>query len=178
MNELLTWPAGLVAALLVGAALVTWRHRRARQRDRQRRRQGWRLIHELKAYSAWIEALRTDPLLAADAEASAAAQALRHAHAVVQGDFPQLLASLALLQGTDTRLMAWLSQLDQPGAPSGLSLQRDPTYRQLHEEQEDLIEELIARCRVLMGERHGEWRRTDMDTEFATSFSLATTPSR
>jgi len=178
MNELLTWPAGLAAALCVAVALVTWLRRRARQRDRQLCRQGWRLIHELKAYAAWIDALRSDPLLAADAEASAAAQALRHAHAIIEADFPQLMPSLARLRDTDTRLLACLSQLDQPGAPAALSMQRDPDYRRLHEEQDDLVEELIARCQVLMGERHGEWRRTDMDTEFATSFSLATTPPR
>jgi hypothetical protein len=29
-----------------------------------------------------------------------------------------------------------------------------------------------------MGEGGGEWHGTDMDTDFATSFSLASTPSR
>jgi hypothetical protein len=178
MNDLLTWPAGLVVALLVAAALVIWLRSRARQRDRQRCRQGWRLIYELKAYSAWIEALRSDPLLAADAEASVAAQALRNAQAIMQGHFPPLLLSLGRLRETDARLMDYLSQLDQPGAPAALSMRREPEYRQLHEEQDDLIEAIIARCRALMGERQGEWRRTDMDTEFATSFSLASKPSR
>jgi hypothetical protein len=178
MNEFLSWPAGLVIALLVAAALVTGLRHRARQRDRRLGRQGWRLIHDLKAYSAWIEALRSDPALAADAEATIAAQALRNAQAIVRGHFPQLLPSLGRLLANDSRLMDHLSQLDQPGAPAALSMRRDPDYRQLHAEQDDLVEELIARCRVLMGEGGGEWHGTDMDTDFATSFSLASTPSR
>jgi hypothetical protein len=178
VNELLTWPVGLLAALVVAATIGAWLRRRARRHQQQLRRQGWRLIRELNAYSAWIEALRGDPLLAADAEASAAAQALRNARAITQSAFAPLAPAMLRLSATDERLLAYLSQLDQPGAPPAPAMQRDPEYRQWHEEQEDLIQEIIARCQVLMGEHHGVWRATDMDTEFAPSFSLRTSSSR
>jgi hypothetical protein len=40
------------------------------------------------------------------------------------------------------------------------------------------VEELIARCQVLIGARDAEWRGTDIDGDLAAGFSLGSVPTR
>lgn len=67
-------------------------------------------------------------------------------------------------------------RLSEPGA--WVSYQRDPEYRQLRDRQEDLIEEVIARCQVLIGDHGRPWRSTDLDSEFLASMEMNTSPCR
>ena len=50
---------------------------------------------------------------------------------------------------------------------------RDTGYWQLRDAQEDLVEEMIGRCRVLMGEDARSWRGTDPDSEFFSTTGLS-----
>lgn len=180
MYELLAWSLLLAAALV--ATTVGW-HRRARARQERLRGEGWRLIHELKAYGAWLESLRGECALAAESgdEARAGAQALRSAGAITRHEFPALAqASARLVQG-DSRLVALLWQRKvhrEADAAAGAPVRVDLGYRELLEDQLDLVEELIARCQVLIGDRDAVWRGTDMDPDYAGSFGLSTISTR
>ena len=167
MNELLTSPAIVAACLLTAAGGLFWWRRGVRRERERLRGAGYSLIHELKAYSAWLELLRGEPALGVEPEQLAAAQALRNAGAVAQMAFPQLAPPmLRLLQG-DNHLMAYLRQqsLVQPG---------DRGYCQIRDAQEDLIGDIITRCRMLLGEHGQPWRATDIGSEFFNSVGLST----
>lgn len=170
----------VAAAILAGAAIafVTWR-RQVERRQRMLCEAGYRLIHELKAYLAWIEMLRGEPYTSTEPEQLTAAQALRSAHAIAQSLFPELTqAMLRLLQG-DARLMGYLWEhkllrLSEPG--QWVPYERDQAYWMLRDGQEDLVEEIIARCRVLIGEDGRSWHGTDLDSEFFSTRGLSTNP--
>jgi len=140
------------------------------------REAGYRLIHELKAYLAWIEMLRGEPFTIAEPEQLTAAQALRNARAIAQSAFPQLSQPmLRLLQG-DSHLMQhlWQRKLLRLSEPAEwVPYHRDGGYWQLRGGQEDLVEEMIAHCRVLMGEDGRSWRGTDLDSEFFSTRGLS-----
>jgi hypothetical protein len=181
MNELVLWSLLGAAALLV--ATITWLRRRAQARQQRVRREGWRLVHDLKAYGAWLEALRGEYAAAAESEESvlASAEALRSARAIMQGDFPALLrASDRLVQG-DSRLVAllWPRRVHRGEEAAGRRpAQPAAGYRELLEDQLDLVEELIARCQVLTGDRDAVWQGTDIDADFAPSFNLSAISTR
>lgn len=179
--ELHTVDSLLAATVLAGGGLVafvSWR-RRVERRQRMLREAGYRLIHELKAYLAWIEMLRGEPYTSTEPEQLTAAQALREARTIAQSSFPDLEQSmLRLLQG-DARLMGYLWEhkllrLSDPG--QWVPYDRDQAYWMLRDGQEDLVEEIIARCRVLTGEDARSWHGTDLDSEFFSTRGLSTNP--
>lgn len=179
MFDFLASPLAVVPVLGFAAAFLLWWREHSRARRQQLRAAGYRLIHELKAYSAWIELLHGEPFTNDQPEQLTAAQTLRNARAIVQADFPELSpAVLRLLQG-ETRLMAHLWQqkvlrLSEPAA--WVSYERDRGYRDIREAQDDLIEEIIARCQVLIGEHGRVWRATELDSEFFSSMGFSTNP--
>jgi hypothetical protein len=177
--EFLASPLAAVSIVGLGAGALLWWREQARRRRQQLREAGYRLIHELKAYSAWIELLHGEPFTNDEPEQLTAAQTLRNARTIVQADFPELApAILRLLQG-DTRLMAHLWQqkvlrLSDPAA--WVPYDRDRGYREIREGQDDLIEEIIARCQVLIGEHGRAWHGTDINSEFLSSMGFSTKP--
>jgi hypothetical protein len=179
--EFLASPLAAVPILGLGAAMLLWLRDRARARQQRLREAAYQLIHELKAYSAWIELLHGEPFTNDEPEQLTAAQTLRNARAIAQREFPQLSpAILRLLQG-DSRLMAHLWQqkvlrLSDPGA--WVPYDRDRGYREIRDGQDDLIEEIIARCQVLIGEHGRVWRGTEIDSEFLSSMGFSTQPCR
>ena len=50
---------------------------------------------------------------------------------------------------------------------------QDAQYQQLRGAQEDLIDEMIAKCRELVGDTPQVWRRTGSDFSFSNSISRA-----
>ncbi|HWI83287.1 hypothetical protein [Ramlibacter sp.] len=182
MNDVLTSSLLVLLALLAAGGLLQWRLLRRRRRQQRLRREGWRLVHELKAYSAWIESLRGEPSPSAEPEELTSAQALRNARAIAQAWFPELGQVMLRLLRTDSLLMAhlWQQKLLRLSEPSEwLPYQRDPGYWQIRDGQEDLIEEIIARCQVLTGERGQPWHGTDLDSDFLGPMSaLPTGPVR
>lgn len=175
---MLSSSASAVAAALLVVALVLWhRRQRARRQQRNLRAAGYRLIHELKAYSAWLELLRGEPFTADEPELLTAAQALRNARTISRSAFPELSQAMLRLLQADSCLMGYLWErkllrLSEPAA--WVPHERDRSYWHLRDEQEDLIDEIITRCQVLMGVHGQRWRATDMDSEFFSTRGLST----
>lgn len=175
MNE---FPASawlLLPVIAVAVAVLQTLVQRIRRQRQQHREHGWRLIHELKAYSAWVESLHGEPFMGTEPEELTSAQALREARAIALANFPQLTQVMLRLLQADSQLMRhlWeqkLLRLSEPGdwAP----YQRDPHYRGLRDAQEDLIDAIIARCHVLIGDQGGRWRNTTADSDFFSSMGV------
>lgn len=181
MNEFLTSPLLLLAVIAGSAAVLHALVRRIRRERQQRREHGWRLIHELKAYSAWLDSMHGEPFMSTEPEELTSAQALRSAHAVAQEHFPQLGQVMLRLLQADSQLMRHLREqkllrLSEPG--DWLPYQRDPEYRELREAQEDLIDSVIARCQALIGEYGRPWRDTGTDSEFFGSMGMSSSTCR
>lgn len=181
MNEFLTSPLLLLPVLAVVVAVLHALVQRIRRERQRRRERGARLIHELKAYSAWVESLRGEPPLTSEPEELSPAQTLRDARAIAQVHFPQLGQSMLRLLRSDSELMRYLWEqkllrLSEPAA--WVSWERDPEYRALRDAQEDLIDAIIARCQALTGDRGPRWHNTRLDPEFFTSMGMTSSPSR
>lgn len=179
MFELLSSPVAAVPIVGVAAGLLLWWREQERRRRQQLRAAGYQLIHELKAYSAWIELLHGEPFTNDEPEQLTAAQTLRSARAIAQANFPELSPAILRLLRGDSRLMAHLWQqkvlrLSDPAA--WVPYDRDRGYREIRDGQDDLIEEIIARCQVLIGEHGRVWRGTDMNSEFFSSMGFSTQP--
>ena len=165
-----------VVTVLAAAALLVWVRGRARREHRELLAAGWRLIHELKAYSAWIELLRGEPFTTMEPEQLTAAQALRNARSITQATFPELSQAMLRLLQADSRLMGylWEQKLLRLADPAAwVPHERDRAYWELRDTQEDLIEEMIVRCQVLMGEHNRSWRATDLNSEFFSTQGLS-----
>ena len=175
MNELLTSPPIVAACLLTAAGGLLWWRRGVRRERERLRGAGYRLIHALKAYSAWLELLRGEPAMSVEPEQFAAARALRDADAIAQTMFPQLAPPMQRLLQGDRNLMAylWRQRLVGSSAPAA-SHRCDHGYCQIRDAQEDLIGEIITRCRMLLGEHGQPWRATEIGSEFFNSVGLST----
>lgn len=176
VNELLTSPLLLLPVIAVAVAVLHTLVQRIRRERQQRREHGWQLIHELKAYSAWIDSLHGEPFVSTEPEELTSAQALRSARAIAQTHFPQLGQVMLRLLQADSQLMRhlWeqkLLRLSEPG--DWLPYQHDPGYRELREAQEDLIDSIIARCQALIGHHGQPWRSTGIDSEFFASMGIS-----
>lgn len=181
MNELLSSPLLLLPVFAVVVAVLHTLVQRIRRERQRRREHGWRLIHELKAYSAWVDSLHGEPFMSTEPEELTSAQALRSARAIAQEHFPQLDQVMLRLLQADSQLMRHLREqkllrLSEPG--DWVPCQRDPEYRDLREAQEDLIDSIIARCQALIGDYGRPWRHTGMDSEFFASMSVTSSPCR
>lgn len=175
MSEFLNSPLLLPVIALVAAVLHAL-VRRVRRERRQRREHGWRLIHELKAYSAWIDSLHGEPFMSTEPEELTSAQALSRARAIAQQHFPQLGQAMLRLLQADSQLTRhlWEQKLRRLSAAGDWApCQRDPEYRELREAQEDLIDSIIAGCRALIGDAGRPWHHTGMDSEFFASMGIS-----
>lgn len=172
-------PLLLVPVIVLAVALAHGLTRLVRWRRRWRREQGWQLVHELKAYAAWIESLRGEPFTSGKPEELTSAEPLRNARAIARRHFPGLEQPMLRLLRADNQLMRYLWEqklvrLSEPGA--WIPPPRDPAYRQLRDTQDDLIDDIIARCQELTGDRARPWRGTDLESEFFASQGVTTTP--
>jgi hypothetical protein len=179
----LSWTWQLLALLpLVWAlaSLYRWVHRRSRREQRQRKAQGYRLIHALNSYSAWLDFLRSEALADGVQDQLAWPEALLRAREIIQLSFPALSTQLLRLLEGDSRLMGsmWQQELRRQTQPAELFVSgRDPDYQQLREDQEMLIQEMIARCRQTIGDSVNAWRRTGAEFDFSNSSSLTSSVS-
>lgn len=181
VNEFLTSSLLLLPVAAVAVAVLHTLLMRIRRRRRQRRERGGQLIHELKAYSAWVDSLRGEPPLTSEPEELTPAQALRDARAIAQAHFPQLGQSMLRLLRADSELMRhlWKQKLLRLSEPAvWVPYDRDPVYCGLRDAQEDLIDAIIARCQALTGDRGPRWHNTRLDPEFFTSMGMTSSPSR
>ena len=176
MNEFLL---AIISAALAWA-LYRWLQRKGHRQLHERKSQGYELIHALNSYSAWLDFLRSEALLDKVHDQLAWPEALLRTREIIRKYFPALSSQLIELLEGDSRLMATMWQqevrrLTQPGELFPTA--RDPDYQQLREHQEMLIQDMIARCRQLVGDSVQTWRRTDEEFEFSGSSGYPT-PSR
>ena len=166
MNEFLLT---LVAVSLVWA-IYRWVYRKGRQQWRQRRSQGYRLIHALNSYSAWLDLLRSEALTEQVQDQLAWPEALLRAREIIRLSFPALSSQLIQLLEGDSRLMGsmWQQELRRLTEPAELFVSaREPDYQQLRDDQELLIQEMISHCRAIIGDSVETWRRTDEEFDFS-----------
>jgi hypothetical protein len=52
---------------------------------------------------------------------------------------------------------------------------QDAPYQQLRGAQEELIDEMVVRCRELIGEAREQWRATGSDFSFSTRVGMPAT---
>lgn len=155
------------------SALVVQRVRVARrQRAKIRRAQGYRLIHALRAYSAWIERQRDRPLTARSLDELTSPEPLTLAREIKQKWFPTLAQYMVPLLQAHSRMIEYLWEQSLLRLSQGSAWQpahQDAHYQQLRGAQEDLIDEMIATCRELIGDSPQVWERTGSDFAFSNS---------
>lgn len=176
--DLLT-PLAMVA-LAIAIVGTLWRlYLRAVRRASRRRAAGYRLMDSLKAYTAWIDWHRDEPLLHRDPESLAIPAALAQAVQLKDEHFPQLSRLMLQLLKTHRELMQylWEENILRMSGGSRRPHYADPRYHQLRDAQDATLDSLFMRCRELIGEPEGEWKRTRSDFSFSSSLGAASRPS-
>jgi hypothetical protein len=159
----------VAAGIVVG---VLWRlYMRARQRAARRRHAGYQLMDCLKAYSAWIDWHRDEPLLHQDPETLSIPAALAHAVQIKDEHFQQLSKLMLQLLQSHRELMQylWEENILRMSGASQRPHYADPRYHQLRDAQDATLDSLFLRCRELIGDRNREWRRTRSDFSFSSN---------
>ena len=167
----------LLVALATAVAIVLWRLRVRHVRRTARRRQaGYRFIDCLKAYTAWIDWHRDEPLLHRDPESLSIPAALAQAVQIKDEHFPELAKLMVELLRTHRELMQYLWEeniLRMTHAGQQRPYYADPRYHQLRDTQDAALDSLFLRVRELIGESHAEWRNTRSDFSFSSETGLS-----
>jgi hypothetical protein len=159
----------LTGALATG--FVLWRLRVAfARREARRRAAGYQLMDCLKAYTAWIDWHRDEPLIHARPDALAVPPPLEQAVRIKEADFPELSPLMLKLLQTHRELMQYLWEqniLRMTHAAAMAPHYADPLYHQLRDTQDAALDSLFLRCRQLIGDDGSEWKRTRSDFSFS-----------
>lgn len=170
-------PPDIVVPLsLVGVALaivfVLWRlHGRAVRLAHRRRSAGYQLIDCLKAYTAWIDWHREEPLLRQSPADLGLPEPLAQATRIKDEHFPQLGPLLLKLLHSHRDLMEYLweeSILRLTHAAPRRPHYADPRYHQLRDRQDAALDSLFLQCRQLIGDAESGWSRTHSDFSFSS----------
>lgn len=172
--------AALLALALAALIVHALRHL-ARRRRAALRKQSYRLIHALKAYSAWIEYQRDLPFAQRDLEEMISPEPIVMVREIKRDWFPQLHTHVLRLLKAHHRLVQYLWEHSMMRLSQGsgwVPPNEDPAYQQLRAEQEDLIDEMIDTCRRATGDADRPWRRTASDFNFSNNGLRTGPPSR
>ena len=173
----------LVLTLIAAFAVVTvlsllfkWVARLTARRRERLRAEGYKLIHALNAYSAWIECQRELPFTARSLDELTSPEPLDLARRIKRDSFPSLHPDIVRLLKSHHRLIEYLWQqsllrLSQGGGWT--PHYDDPLYRELRAQQEDLIDEMVEKCRRLTGDTDRVWQRTGSDFAFSNNFGMS-----
>jgi hypothetical protein len=171
-------PSLLGSALAAGLVLWVLRARYLRRQKRQRRA-GYRLMDCLKAYAAWVDWHRDEPLLHRNPDAVNIPAALAQAVQIKDSHFPELAPLMVMLLHTHRELMQYLWEQNilrmthtAPAKPH----YADPRYQRLRDLQDGALDSLFLRCRQLIGEDGVEWKRTRSDFSFSGDMHAPSTP--
>ncbi|MDF2466145.1 MAG: hypothetical protein K0Q43_4380 [Ramlibacter sp.] len=154
------------------AAVYLWARHVGRVRAEELRAQGYRLIHALQEYSAWIDFQRDLPLTARDVDELASPEPLTQARRIMRECFPDISQHMVRLLQAHSRVIEYLWQQNLVRLSQGSGCQpayEDKQYQQLRGAQEDLIDDMIALCRDLIGDASEPWHRTGSDFAFTNS---------
>jgi hypothetical protein len=169
----------LAVAIAIAAGIVFGLWRRRRQLSR-RRAAGYRLMDCLKAYTAWIDWHRGEPLLHQDPENLSIPAALAAAVRIKDEHFPELHRLMVQLLETHRELMKYLWEeniLRMTHASHQRAHYADPRYHALRDTQDAALDSLFLRCRQLIGEGEMTWTRTRSDFSFSGDLSLPSQPN-
>jgi hypothetical protein len=173
MNDLLLISAiGAFGFMAASALLLQWLRVALRRRAKERRSQGYRLIHSLRSYSAWIESQRDLPFTSRSLDELTSPRPLALAAQIKSKWFPALGQYMVPLLQAHSRVIEYLweqSLLRLSQGSAWRAAHQDPQYRQLREAQEELIDEMIAACRELIGDSRQVWQPTGSDFAFSNS---------
>lgn len=178
----LVYPLLLVAVALA-IALVLWRLRvRLARRAAVRRAAGYQLMDCLKAYTAWIDWHRDEPLLHhQNRQDNGIPAALAQAVQLKDEHFPELAGLMLQLLQTHRELMQYLWEqniLRMTHAAAVKPHYADPRYHQLRDRQDAALDSLFLRCRQLIGDSDTTWHRTRSDFSFSSgSMGVPSQPS-
>ena len=169
----------LGSVLAVAAALWQWRARNVRDEAR-RRAAGYELIDCLKAYSAWIDWHRDEPLLHQNPEELSIPAALKQAFQVKDQWLPELSPLMVKLLESHRELMRYFWEeniLRMTHSGASRPYYADPRYHHLRDLQVGALDSLFMRCRELMGDDESEWHRTRSDFSFSSGLTHPSTPA-
>lgn len=179
LDPLLPW---LLVALTLAIAVALWRLRaRAVHRAARRRAAGYELMDCLKAYSAWVDWHRDEPLLHQNPEELSIPAVLKQAVRIKDEHFPQLSRLMVQLLHSHRELMQyfWEENILRMTHSGGVRRPHyaDPRYHQLRDLQDATLDSLFLRCRQLIGDSRQEWTRTRSDFTFSGGVSVPSNPS-
>lgn len=166
--------AGLVIALAVVLGLA---RARLAKRAARRRAAGYRLMDCLKAYTAWIDWHRGEPLLHQDPESLSIPAALAQAVQIKDEYFPELSRLMVQLLHTHRELMQYLWEeniLRMTHSGQHRPYYADPRYHQLRDTQDAALDSLFLRCRELIGDANSAWSHTRSDFNFSSGMGVST----
>jgi hypothetical protein len=167
-------PLALVA-MAIAIALVLWRLRtRAIKRLARRRAAGYQMIDCLKAYTAWVDWHRDEPLLHQYPDNLGIPAPLAQAVQIKDEHFPELSKLMLQLLHTHRELMQYLWEeniLRRSGGGAQRPHYADPRYHQVRDMQDAALDSLFMRCRELIGDRETPWKRTRSDFSFSSGAS-------
>ena len=170
-----------IVALALAVVAVLWRLRLRLVRTAARRRAaGYQLMDCLKAYTAWIDWHRDEPLLHQDPETLSIPAALKQAVHIKDEHFPELSKLMVQLLQTHRELMAYLWEeniLRMSGGGTQRPYYADPRYHALRDTQDAALDSLFLRCRQLIGDGDSQWRRTRSDFSFSSGLGASSQPS-
>lgn len=176
----LMYPLSLVLVVLA-VALGLWRLRvRSARRLARRRAAGYQLMDCLKAYTAWIDWHRDEPLLHQAPEENGIPAALAQAVQIKDEHFPELSGLMLQLLQTHRELMQYLWEeniLRMTHASALRPHYADPRYHNLRDRQDAALDSLFMRCRQLIGDSAEGWQRTRSDFSFSGGASMPSHPS-
>ena len=167
----LLYPVALgVLVLVIGA--VAWRVRVRRRLAARRHAAAYLFIDCLKAYTAWIDWHRDEPLLHQNPDEGGIPAALAQAVHVKDEYFPELGGLMLQLLQLHRELMQYLWEeniLRMSHAAPPRPHYADPRYHNIRDRQDATLDSLFMRCRELVGDVETEWQRTRSDFSFSSS---------
>jgi hypothetical protein len=169
------WLPLFFVAVALAVAAVLWRmHSRAVRRVARRRAAGYQLIDCLKAYTAWIDWHRDEPLLHQNPEELSIPAALAQAVQIKDEHFPELGPLMLQLLQSHRELMQYLWEeniLRMTHSSTRRPHYADPRYHQLRDTQDAALDSMFMRCRQLIGDSEVTWTRTHSDFTFSSGMN-------
>ena len=169
---LLPWLMELAAIFIVGAGAWAW-SARARRRAAHRRAAGYQLMDCLKAYSAWMDWHRDEPIVASTLDELSSPSPLARATEIKDRWFPELGPLLVRLLHSHRLMIEYLWEQNILRMSGDAMHERgaDTRYQDLRDLQDATLDSLFMRCRQLIGEGELKWSRTRSDFSFSNSLS-------
>ncbi|HSV77922.1 MAG TPA: hypothetical protein VLK85_01790 [Ramlibacter sp.] len=173
-------PLLLLAVTGVAALLALLLVLRARHRKRAARRHvGLQLFDCLKAYAAWLDWYRDEPLLHRNPDDPTIPAALAQAREINDQWLPELSPVMLQLLRSHRELMRYFEEenLLRMAHPASARASADARYHQLRDKQDAVLDSLFLHCRQLIGNTETDWQRTRSDFSFSSGLSVPTRPS-